>query len=45
MEKVQRKLKEMEMKNYTYRFRLLSLEKQNLKAGFIMIFKARKADS
>lgn len=32
----------MEMKNYTYRFRLLSLEKPKLRAAFIMILKARR---
>lgn len=39
------KLKEMEMKDYTSGLRVLSLEKQTLRAAFIMTFKARKADS
>lgn len=39
------KFKKVEMKNYTEGFRLLSLEKQKLRTAFIMIFKARMADS
>lgn len=39
------KLKKTEMKNYALGLRLLSLEQQKPKAGFITIFKARKADS